>query len=260
MKTRAAFASLASLAFLLGCVFLSAHPALSQEASVLPKPLPDDELPTLEDVAGLWYSDFGYMDLEVKGDEIHGTYSCCDGTLTGKLNVARLELEWKDPIYGEGWVYLYWQSGGRRLKGTFGKVEDFGASGQWNAVRIPEFEPSEPPTRFRVEATQPRFGELGGTVLLDLSGEKIRGELRGHYRLEAQEKPFLYEMFNVLTGRREGDGLVLTWMDPVKLRRGEIHLEPAEGGGWKGIWRPHFTLEGEEPFRLEPAEPEPAEP
>lgn len=250
---------------LLLCGLLPLAPATGQAPTMVEPPDPSAaaDLPTLEDVAGTWYSDFGYMELEVKDGEIHGTYSCCQGTLQGILNVKRLELSWKDEIYGEGWAYLYWQEGGQRLEGVFGNEGDFGTGGQWNAARIPELETAEPPQRFRVEADHPRFGELEGTVLLDLSpisGEgEVRGELRARYQLDAQGKPFPYEMFNVLSGEMEGDELVLTWMDPVKLRRGEIRLQKAEAsdtsespGAWEGTWRPHFTTEGTEAFRLVP--------
>jgi len=241
-------------------------------ALLLAAPAGSQPPPSPQDLAGTWYSDFGYMELEVEGDQIHGnqvhgTYSCCRGRLEGTLGSKRLELSWQDEIYGEGWVFLYPQDGGQRLEGVFGKQGDFSSGGQWNAVRIPELDTAGPPQRFRVSARHPRFGQLEGTVLLDLSGDEkdeskeIRGELRGHYRLEAHGKPFRYEMLNVLTGRWEDGGIVLTWTDPVRLRQGEIRLRPVGGGNgedgdpggtWVGTWHPHLTIDRDEPFKLVP--------
>lgn len=228
----------------------SSRPGLTPEEAAAPTPEP-------EAWAGRWYSEFGYMELDVEGDRVTGTYSCCDGSLEGVINLKRLEVDWKDPIYGEGWAWLYWKPAGN-LEGIFGKMEDMGIGGRWNAVRPPE--PPAGAHRYRVDASHPRFQELDAEVLLALPGEpseegesaRVKGLLRGHYDLMAREKPYRYVMLNQITGRQEGEHLTLRWMDPVHLTQGEILLERGEGGAWVGTWEPHFLRDETLPFALHP--------
>lgn len=224
---------------------LPAMPAAAQSTSSADPPSgqsPQDGNPPAEDWAGHWYTDFGFVDLDVDGHEVTGTYSCCHGKIEGAVRGTQIEFSWKDPIYGEGWGYWYWQDQGARLRGIFGKMEDFGTGGAWNAVRLPEPDVGEDPVRFGVRAEHPRHGTLRGEVVLSgLEGADIRGTLRGAYDLEARGKPFKYEMWNVLSGHRDGDAVVLEWLDPLYETLGDLRVTRAQVGSWLGTWQPHFT-------------------
>ncbi len=221
---------------------LGALTALPAAAQPTPPEEPRDDAPAPEDWAGLWYTDFGFVELTVDGNEVTGAYSCCGGKIEGTVQGIRIEFSWEDPIYGDGWGYWYWEDRGTRLRGTFGKMEDFGTGGEWHAVRIPEPDLGDDPVRFGVHGEHPRHGTLRGEVVLSgLEGADVRGTLRGAYALEARGEPFKYEMWNVLSGRRDGEALVLEWLDPLHETLGDVRVTPAEDGGWAGTWQPHFT-------------------
>ena len=205
------------------------------------------DAPAPEDWAGLWYTSFGFVDLAVDGNAVTGTYSCCNGVLEGTVEGTQIEFSWKDPIYGEGWGYWYWQDEGLRMRGVFGKMEDRGTGGQWTAVRPPEPRLGEDAVRFAVRAEHPRHGTFRGEARLSgLEGDSIEGTLRGAYDLEARGGAFKYDMWNLLDGRREGDALVLEWVDPLYKTLGDLRLELTESGDWAGTWQPHFTEPEEE--------------
>lgn len=217
-------------------------PAVDAQPPEIPAPGEvSADAPAPEDWAGLWYTSFGFVDLAVDGSEVTGTYSCCKGTIEGTVQGTQIEFSWKDPLYGDGWGYWYWEDGGLRLRGIFGKMEDMGTGGQWDAVRPPEPK-LEDPVRFAVRAEHPRHGTFRGEARLGgLEGDSIEGALRGAYDLEARGKAFKYEMWNLLDGRREGDALVLEWVDPLYKTLGDLRLTRTESGDWTGDWQPHFT-------------------
>lgn len=230
------------------CLLGGAAPAASQDA---PPPEPDGG-PALQDWAGPWYTSFGFVDLTVDDDgRVTGTYSCCRGKIEGKAQGVQIEFSWEDPIYGDGWGYWYWRDHGSRLRGMFGKMEDMGIGGQWNAVRLGEPDLGETPIEFAVRAEHPRFETFRGELKLSgTEGDALVGTLRGAYDLEAQGQPFKYEMWNTLTGRHEGDALVLEWLDPLHETLGTLRMTRSEDGAWTGTWQPHFTDGDDEPMPM----------
>lgn len=221
---------------------LGAVPAAPAAAPPSP-PDPSTEAPAPRDWAGLWYTDFGFVELTADGNEITGTYSCCNGKIDGTVQGIRMEFSWKDPIYGNGWGYWYWEDRGLRVRGIFGKMEDMGVGGQWNAIRLPEPE-LENPVRLTVRAEHSRHGTFRGEVVLSgLEGDSLEGYLKGAYDLKARGKPFKYDMWNSLSGRRDGDALVLEWLDPLYETLGDLRVTPVENGSWVGTWQPHFLDE-----------------
>ena len=63
---------------LLSCLCLSMTLVASLAAQE-----PAKKAPSPQDWSGPWYSDFGFLDLTVEGNEVIGTYSCCEGEIRG---------------------------------------------------------------------------------------------------------------------------------------------------------------------------------
>jgi hypothetical protein len=248
-----AFALVAVLA--LGAVVTGAQSDVSASQEPTAEPAPGSgEAKTKIDFAGYWFSQFGDMELQVDGTEVAGTYSCCQGTITGTIKGAQIEFKWKDPIYGEGWGYFHWQPPGDRLRGTFAYEGDFGSAGGWNALRVPELEPRGEVKRYRVITRHERHGEFQGVATFDIAEGNVRGRIRGHYDLEARSKPFRFEILNLVSGEASEDGgLDLHWADPLYKTEGHLRLSPKDGG-LQGKWTSHFAKEGdpEGEIRLEP--------
>lgn len=213
------------------------------------------------DLTGRWYSDFGYMELRQNGQEVEGTYSCCEGTLEGTLKGPQLEFEWQDPIYGEGWGVLLWKpEEPDRLAGGWGRSDDMGYAGRWFAARVPDWSFEGQPTTWLVESEHETFGPLRATARLYRSGDEVEGYLEGVYPTEARGKPFRMEVLYRLSGRWEGDRLVLSWQDVAREDdEGTMELEPLDesrddggSGVLEGRWEGHLSA-SPEPVRLIPA-------
>lgn len=208
------------------------------------------------DVSGRWYSDFGYLELRQTGRQVEGTYSCCEGTLQGTLKGPQLEFEWQDPIYGEGWGVLLWKpEEPDRLAGGWGRSDDMGYAGRWFAARVPDWSFEGRPTTWLVESEHETFGPLRATARLYRSGDAVEGYLEGVYPAEARGKPFRMEVLYRLSGRWEGDRLVLSWQDVAREDdEGSIELEALGTGDGilEGRWEGHLSA-SPEPVRFIPA-------
>ena len=193
------------------------------------------------DVAGRWQSDFGVLTLRQDGNRIEGTYSCCQGELQGTLEGNRLELEWRDPVYGEGWVRFEITGAGRELRGTWARRGEASARGRWNAARLSQRQLRGEPSSWQVEGTNQDAGRLSGTAVLHQEGSRIEGRIEGFYTVMIVDRPARIEIFNELTGMASPSRLDLEWSNPLDGSSGTMTLRWVEDS-WKGTWRTHDGL------------------
>lgn len=219
-----------------------APPADATVRPRFPMPVPHVDprtLPADFSIAGRWYSDFGYLDLEQEGRAFTGTYSCCGGTIEGTVSSGKIDFSWKDPLYGEGWGYFQPRESLHRMVGVWGNKDDFGSAGQWNAVRIDEPALTGSVTRYRVETEHPQFGRFHGVALVGVDGAVVHGKLQGFFETTAKERTYREEVFFLLEGEVDPQaGLVLEWEDPRHKELGGLELSLA-GEQWVGTWEAH---------------------
>lgn len=229
--------------------------AAAQTAPRYPKPVEKQRPPTGPDgkplvtIDGRWYSDFGFMDLSQTGWSFQGIYSCCGGEIRGEFLADQIEFFWQDPVYGNGWGYFRLQDEAQRLVGVWGTEADMGSAGAWRAVRLVEREYEGEPTRYRFATHHPQLGEITGEAMLYFAGERVAGWMTGSSTVpsETEGRSLRHEVHRQLEGSREGDEIVLEWLNPLTERRGEIRLGQ-RGETLDGLWR--ITEEIVEPITL----------
>ena len=97
--------------------------------------------PAIPDISGKWNSDFGILDFTQDGNKVRGTYSCCNGIITGTIKGNRFRFTWQDPVYGKGWGVFVLNDDGRRLIGKWG-INKETTVGEWNAWRTGDRPPA----------------------------------------------------------------------------------------------------------------------
>ena len=215
------------------------HPLPYVLALILSLPALLPGVTTAADVAGRWQSDFGVLTLRQDGTRIQGTYSCCQGTLEGTLADESLDLEWRDPISGEGWVRFEITKAGRELRGTWGVRGEALSRGRWNATRLSE--PQQPrgePSYWQIDGRSREAGILSGTAVLYHDGQRIQGELEGVYHLRVEGQSMRIEVFNRLAGTATESRLDLEWHNPLDGSAGTMTLRRTRDA-LTGTWRTH---------------------
>jgi hypothetical protein len=182
---------------------------------------------------GQWESDFGILDLKQEGDTVTGTYSCCHGTIAGKINGSRLEFRWQDPVYGTGWGRFTLD--GKTMQGVWGYDGTQQANGQWRAVRFSEPHMRGKPSYWTVTGFNAQVGKLTGSAELFFHAKKVTGTIEGRYAalVAGQEKP--HDVFNYVDGSIEGTSLKLRWRNPVDQSAGDMQLI-RQGDQLDGTW------------------------
>ena len=177
----------------------------------------------IRDMSGLWNSDFGLLNFTQEGNRVEGSYSCCNGTITGTIKGNRLDFTWNDPVYGEGWGVFIIQDNGIKLTGKWG-VEKNIAKGKWNGTRIREREFKGTPAYWLVTGRNKQVGLLEGNAVLYFSGKNVAGKLEGVYTFQTFGQNSRVEIFNYLKGTVIGEKIVLDWENPGDGSRGAMIL------------------------------------
>lgn len=227
----------ASMLLTLGMVAVEATPQVKPGSGVLA----EGAEPLIPSIEGRWYSFFGFMDLEQDGHEFSGTYSCCDGVITGTVSDEDVAFTWSDPIYGKGWGSFKLRKDQTMLVGVWGKEDDFGSRGTWNAFRFDEPEVKGEISRFTVTTEHPAFGSFEGTAVVGIEGESVTGKLEGVFKTPAKDGLFYRdEVLFPLEGSLAAGRLTLEWEDPRNEELGSLELSKDEAD-WSGEWEAHRT-------------------
>jgi hypothetical protein len=203
------------LLYIFGVLFLSANLAMAV------------------DFSGQWESDFGLVSLEQSGHTVTGTYACCDGTINGKVNGNRLEFEWSDFVYGQGWGVFTMSADGNRLDGVWGYAGQEKANGSWLAKRFAAPTPRGTPTYWTVSGLNTQAGALTGSAELLIQGDRVSGKIEGTYAgtVPGQRR----EVFNYVEGTVSLDTIHLVWRNPLDGSTGTADLART-GDEWLGSW------------------------
>ncbi len=193
--------------------------------------------------SGRWNSDFGVLEMEQEGSKVRGTYPALEGTISGTLSGDRLDFQWQDPTYGEGWGFFRMQPDGQTLRGKWGVTGDSQARGQWNASRIREAPPAGVPSYWRVEGTSYNAGTLIGKATLYVDGRQVEGRLEGAYQKDIGGGPDELAVVNQLRGTVNDGVYLLEWRNPLDGSSGTMELRPVEeaskGETLTGQWEAH---------------------
>jgi CHAT domain-containing protein/Tfp pilus assembly protein PilF len=199
---------------------------------------------TTIDFTGIWDSDFGILDLKQTGSKVEGTYSGLNGMIEGKIDGSRLQFTWKDPVYGEGWGVFDLVENENRIVGSWGMKGDNNPKGQWNAIRHTEPVFEGTPTYWDLEETvtylnegnSVKVGTVKGTAILYFSENKVSGKCQGTLTSKFGDQTMSTDVFNYLSGTKNGDVMNLIWQNPTDGSRGTMILKK-DKDQWKGKWQ-----------------------
>lgn len=96
-----------------------------------PKPMPS------ADFSGQWYSSWGKMALQQKGNHVHGIYKGFRiGSVSGEVEGNLFKFKWTQvapKMWGRG--YLQLEDNGRSMAGQWGYKKNYFNGGNWTATR-----------------------------------------------------------------------------------------------------------------------------
>ena len=105
--------------------------------------IPTSAMPPGVEYSGLWYSNYGDMELVQTGEQVKGTFTYrSGGTLMGTLEGGVLRFDWvqegdlsvgRREVSGKG--YFVMSSDGQKLEGKWGYGYKFSGGGVWTADR-----------------------------------------------------------------------------------------------------------------------------
>lgn len=187
------------------------------------------------DFSGKWASNFGLVELMQMGERVTGTYSCCNGNITGCVNGYRLEFTWRDPVYGNGWGRFVMSPDKKRLDGVWGYSGQQTANGKWNAIRFAAPSMRGTPSYWTVSGLNAAVGSLDGKAELFIADGEVSGKIEGKYSTPIQKQIQKIDMFNYLEGTATERGMQLRWRSPIDDSAGTMDLQRSAGrlvGSW----------------------------
>jgi alkaline phosphatase D len=88
-------------------------------------------------ISGSYFTDFGVLHLDVRGERVQGRYTYRDGYVSGELQDNRLRGTWVQKANAcEGTFAFDFQAGANGFSGTWKDSALGGGSGPWNGVRL----------------------------------------------------------------------------------------------------------------------------
>lgn len=184
---------------------------------------------------GKWESDFGILDLVQKAGNVTGGYSCCNGTISGKIVNSQLDFTWSDPIYGNGWGRFILSDDGNQLKGIWGYAGQENTNGTWNAKRFNHPSIRGVPTYWVVQGRNDFSGSLTGTAELFINGDQVTGQIKGSYTMDVSGRPEHLEIFNHVDGLVSDRSMQLKWRNPIDGTSGTMDLNRNQTQ-LNGVW------------------------
>jgi len=99
--------------------------------------IPDPEAMPSADFSGEWYSSWGKMKLQQKGNHVHGIYKGFRiGSLSGDVEGNLFKFKWTQvapKMHGRG--YLQLGANGRTMSGKWGYKKNYFNGGNWTATK-----------------------------------------------------------------------------------------------------------------------------
>ncbi len=186
---------------------------------------------------GQWESDFGVLDFTQEREKVTGTYSCCNGVITGQASASHLKFQWKDPTYGNGWGEFVLSEDSNRLEGVWGYSGQRVAKGKWNAVRFAAPSMRGTPSYWTVSGLNNAVGSLDGEAELFIADGKVSGKIEGKYSTPIQKQIQKVNVFNYVEGTVTEQGMQLHWRNPIDGSAGTMELARHSAERLSGTWK-----------------------
>ncbi len=111
--------------------------------------IPVAAMPAGESFTGLWYTNYGDMKLNQTPDgKVNGTFSFkTGGNITGTVEGGVMKFDWEQPgdfavgrrsVAGKGYLVVYVDSEGTKVKGEWGYGEKYSGGGNWTGTKATE--------------------------------------------------------------------------------------------------------------------------